>query len=150
MIQRNVIDWLEASASKHPEKNAFETEHESISYSALLQRAKEVGTFLASVIPAWTPVLVIMDKVCYKTCGDAQEFTGWDVYLNDSSSPTPPPLTTYPISITAGVTYGTANPITLRAHCESVCYMVDFAVLTFSKIAYPIILLSFLNTKKSS
>lgn len=76
----------------------------------------EVGT--------WTEA--DMDKVCYKTCGDAQEFTGWDVYLNDSSSPTPPPLTTYPISITAGVTYGTANPITLRARCESVCYMVDF------------------------
>lgn len=62
MIQRNVIDWLEASASKHPEKNAFETEHESISYSALLQRAKEIGTFLASVIPPCTPVLAIMDK----------------------------------------------------------------------------------------
>ncbi|MBR6363586.1 MAG: InlB B-repeat-containing protein [Alphaproteobacteria bacterium] len=76
----------------------------------------EVGT--------WTEA--DMDKGCYKTCGDAQEFTGWDVYLNDSSSPTPPPLTTYPISITGGVTYGTANPITLRAHCESVCYMVDF------------------------
>ena len=83
-----------------------------------------LGGLTYNEVGTWTEA--DMDKGCYKTCGDAQEFTGWDVYLNDSSSPTPPPLTTYPISITAGVTYGTANPITLRARCESVCYMVDF------------------------
>ena len=62
MIQRNVIDWLEDSAAKYPEKNAFETEHNSISYAALHQRAKEMGTFFASVTAPCNPVLIIMDK----------------------------------------------------------------------------------------
>lgn len=62
MIQRNVIDWLEKSALIYPDKSAFETESEKLSYRGLLTRAKELGTFLTSVTDRNKPVLIIMDK----------------------------------------------------------------------------------------
>ena len=62
MIQRNVIDWLEKSALIYPDKSAFETESEKLSYRGLLTRAKELGTFLTSVTEQNKPVLIIMDK----------------------------------------------------------------------------------------
>lgn len=62
MIQRNVLDWLEASASGFPDKIAFETEHESVTYSALLCRAREIGSFLSSETEPNKPVLILSDK----------------------------------------------------------------------------------------
>ena len=67
-----------------------------------------------------------MLKACYHTCPDNQTLTGWDVYLNDSTSPETT-FTEYPIRFVAGFTYGDANPITLSAHCESAQVKVTYA-----------------------
>ena len=68
MIQRNVIDWLEASASKHPEKNAFETEHESISRGVgkfLLFYSEALLMLLLSIMYCGSKSGPLTQMICY-------------------------------------------------------------------------------------
>ena len=62
MIQRNVLDWLETSADRFPGKTVFDTEHEKITFGTLLDRSKEIGTYILNETGSRKPVLIIMDK----------------------------------------------------------------------------------------
>ena len=46
-MQKNVLEYLEASAARFPEKVAFSDETEAVHYGRLLQEAKAIGTFLS-------------------------------------------------------------------------------------------------------
>ena len=50
-MQKNVLEYLEASAARFPEKVAFSDETEAVSYGRLLQEAKALGTFLSRRLP---------------------------------------------------------------------------------------------------
>ncbi|MBQ6496627.1 MAG: amino acid adenylation domain-containing protein [Firmicutes bacterium] len=62
---RNVLQYLEASAARFPEKTALKDEHEQLTYSEYVTQAKALATFLAgSEIKGQRnkPVAVIIDR----------------------------------------------------------------------------------------
>lgn len=59
---KNILEYLEHSASQYPAKTAFADKDSSITYAELLQRARKIGTALAQTIPAGKPVPVFMEK----------------------------------------------------------------------------------------
>ncbi len=58
----NILDYLEQSAEKYPQKIAFSDEVESISFSDLRLKARRVGSALAKMLSPRTPVAFYMDK----------------------------------------------------------------------------------------
>ena len=65
---KNVLEYLEASASRHPEKTAVIDEYGQLSYEALLCRSRRIGSALAERTPARRPVPVLMDKSADTLC----------------------------------------------------------------------------------
>lgn len=61
---RNVLEWLEATASCLPDKIAVSDVSSSLTFSQLEQRAREVGTWLAARIAPRTPVALYLEKSC--------------------------------------------------------------------------------------
>lgn len=62
-MQKNVLEYLEASAARFPEKVAFSDETEAVSYGRLLQEAKALGTFLSRRLPEVNvPVAVLIGR----------------------------------------------------------------------------------------
>jgi len=61
-MKNSVLQWLEKSAERLPDKTAFEDEKEQISYSELVLRAKMIGAVLAPATDARKPVPVLMEK----------------------------------------------------------------------------------------
>ena len=59
---KNVLEYLEESAERFPDKIAFADLNEEITFADLLKMAKRVGTGLASFASARTPVPVYMGK----------------------------------------------------------------------------------------
>lgn len=62
---RNVLEYLEASAQKFPDKTALKDENESLTYSEYVSRAKTVGSWLAGGATKDQrnrPVAVIIDR----------------------------------------------------------------------------------------
>ncbi|WP_024294535.1 amino acid adenylation domain-containing protein [Lacrimispora indolis] len=59
---RNVLEYLEHSASLYPEKIAAEDQITCCSYQELLSNAKRIGSFLADFELPGSPVAVFMDK----------------------------------------------------------------------------------------
>lgn len=59
---RNVLIWLENTAREHPDTVAFEDDQDRLTYGELLRRAREIGSYLAGVTKAQTPVLILMEK----------------------------------------------------------------------------------------
>lgn len=59
---RHVLAWLEATAARSPDAIAFEDERFSLTYGALLLRAKAIGSCVAHRTAAQQPVLLMMDK----------------------------------------------------------------------------------------
>ena len=59
---KNVLEYLEHSASLCPEKIAAEDQEKSCSYRELLSNARQIGSFLADFEPPGSPVVVFMDK----------------------------------------------------------------------------------------
>ncbi len=59
---KNVLEYLEHSASLHPEKIAAEDQEKSCSYRELLSNARQIGSFLSDFEPPGSPVVVFMDK----------------------------------------------------------------------------------------
>ncbi|MDR1598541.1 MAG: AMP-binding protein [Oscillospiraceae bacterium] len=57
----SILEYLEASASRSPDKAAFTDERGDITYAALLSLARSIGTALAKRIEARSPVAVLMD-----------------------------------------------------------------------------------------
>lgn len=61
--QRNILDFLENSAEKYPDKRAYFDRNSSLTYSQVQKRAKAIGTFLISSLGRRNaPILVFMDK----------------------------------------------------------------------------------------
>ena len=58
----NVLEYLEGSAAKYPDKTVFADPEEEISYACLVRHAKSIGTALAGVMDKPGPVPVLMHK----------------------------------------------------------------------------------------
>lgn len=61
-MTKNVLEYLENSAARFPDKKAFEDETSSCTYGELSQRAKIIGSVLAHQVPAGLPIPVFMEK----------------------------------------------------------------------------------------
>lgn len=59
---KNVLEYLEESTLKHPDKQAARDDKESCTYKELVRAAKGIGTLLAGRICERMPVAVFMDK----------------------------------------------------------------------------------------
>ena len=64
----NILDMLEASAEKYPERQAFGDVDKDITFADLEEKAKKVGTLLADEIEIAEPVAFYMDKSVDATC----------------------------------------------------------------------------------
>ena len=58
----NVLEYLEESARKYPNKVAFADDKVSITYANLVEKAKGFGTFLATKIGPHHPIAILGDK----------------------------------------------------------------------------------------
>lgn len=65
----NILDMLETSAERYPERPAFGDVEKDITFVALVSKAKAVGTLLADEIGIAEPVAFYMDKSVDATCG---------------------------------------------------------------------------------
>ena len=61
-MTRNVLEWLEQAAAQCPNAPALEDVHGVLTYGALRARAREIGSHVAAVAPAQSPVLILMEK----------------------------------------------------------------------------------------
>lgn len=61
-MTNNVLDFLENSASKYPDKIAVKEEERSASYALLAEESQKIGSALAQTAAAGTPVGVYMEK----------------------------------------------------------------------------------------
>ncbi|WP_434311421.1 amino acid adenylation domain-containing protein [Hominifimenecus sp. rT4P-3] len=61
-MRKNVLEYLEESARKSPDKIAFSDEKKSNSYREIEERAKRVGSALARKAPPRSPIPVLMEK----------------------------------------------------------------------------------------
>jgi len=64
----NILDMLETSAERYPERPAFGDVDKDITFAELEQKAKAVGTLLADEIGIAEPVAFYMDKSVDATC----------------------------------------------------------------------------------
>ncbi len=62
MIQQNILDYLEASASAYPEKAAFEDAERTFTFAQVLENARRMGSALGEVLVSNSPVPVLMEK----------------------------------------------------------------------------------------
>ena len=60
----NILEWLEASAGRFPEKAAFADETQEITYLQLMTRARRIGRILGEKITPCTPVAFYLEKSC--------------------------------------------------------------------------------------
>ena len=58
----NVLEYLDASAERFPDKIAFGDEKTTLSFAALREKTRRAGTYLAARIGANQPVAVFMEK----------------------------------------------------------------------------------------
>ena len=65
----NILDMLENSAQKFPERLAFGDDKKDITFSDLVRKSKVVGTLLADEIEIADPVAFYMDKSVDAACG---------------------------------------------------------------------------------
>lgn len=65
----NILDMLENSAQKFPERLAFGDDKKDITFSDLVRKSKAVGTLLADEIEIADPVAFYMDKSVDAACG---------------------------------------------------------------------------------
>ena len=64
----NVLDYLEESARKHPNKIAFADIEKEISYQDLVIKAKCIGNHLSEIFDPGMPVPIFMDKSVDTIC----------------------------------------------------------------------------------
>lgn len=60
----NVLEYLENSASLYPDKKAVADNKSSYTYTELMEKAKNAGSFLSTITETKKPVCVYMDKSC--------------------------------------------------------------------------------------
>lgn len=61
-MTRNILDYLESSALRFPDKTAFADEENSLSFAELQQRARRIGSALCVILPQKRPIPVYMQK----------------------------------------------------------------------------------------
>ncbi len=61
-MQKNILEYLEQTVKIYPQKTAFSTGKEAMSFSELYNNARAIGSFLANGGFYKEPVAVIMDK----------------------------------------------------------------------------------------
>lgn len=59
---RSILDWLEQTAARLPDKTAFADEAREITFAQLEARARRIGSHLAALLPPRSPVVLYMDK----------------------------------------------------------------------------------------
>lgn len=60
-MKANMLEYLEETAGRAPEKIAFYDDRESLTFSALLDRARRIGSCLAGRAAPRTPVALLLD-----------------------------------------------------------------------------------------
>ena len=58
----NVLEYLEQSAEKYPDKTAFADEENSCTWRELKERADRIGSALAGKVRPNSPIAVWMEK----------------------------------------------------------------------------------------
>lgn len=58
----NVLDYLEASAARWPDKEAYMDQNGSLTFGQLRTAARAVGTAVAGLLDKGSPVAVYMEK----------------------------------------------------------------------------------------
>lgn len=61
-MKANMLEYLEETAERLPDKTAFYDDRESLSYAALRDAAKRIGSRLSALCPPRTPVALLMDS----------------------------------------------------------------------------------------
>lgn len=59
---KNVLEWLEESALKVPDKTVFESKDESITFSQVQDLSKRIGSSLLSITDKNTPIATMLDR----------------------------------------------------------------------------------------
>ena len=62
MRQTNILQYLEATVKKYPDKTAFSNGKEDMSFSELYARAQAIGSYLCENEYSHEPIAIIMDK----------------------------------------------------------------------------------------
>ena len=57
-----ILDYMEATAARLPEKTAFADENSSVTFSALVARAKAIASALCGYVPPRSVIGFYMDK----------------------------------------------------------------------------------------
>ena len=82
-MTKNILEWLEASCLKHPNKIAVADETAEMTYEELVKDAKILGTKLATYIQPRQAVAMYMEKGKHYTCGDVWCcLCGWILFTN--------------------------------------------------------------------
>lgn len=61
-MQTSVLDWLDETAGRYPEKTVFSDQESSISFAEFNRLTRSIGTYLASAVPAGSPVMVLSGR----------------------------------------------------------------------------------------
>ena len=61
-MKANMLDYLESTVERVPERVAFYDDQESLTFAALRESAKRIGTCLAAVASPRTPVALLLDS----------------------------------------------------------------------------------------
>lgn len=61
-MYKNILDYLENSATKYPDKKAFADKDTSCTYAKLVEDAKIIGTSLAQHVEVRSPIPIFMEK----------------------------------------------------------------------------------------
>lgn len=65
---KNILEYIESSAAKYPDKTAFLDSENSITYSELLSGARSIGTALSAIRKRNCPIAVYLDKSVRTLC----------------------------------------------------------------------------------
>jgi amino acid adenylation domain-containing protein len=63
-MYKNVLEYLEKSASEFPQKTAVADENSEYTYEELLKKSKNAGAVLSTVVQPCSPIPVYMEKSC--------------------------------------------------------------------------------------
>ncbi len=81
-MQKNVLEYLERTVRRLPEKVAFVDENESISFRRLTDEARSMGTFLArQTMVRNRPVVVLADRTALSVTGFAAALYSGNFYV---------------------------------------------------------------------
>ena len=61
-MKANMLDYLEATAKRVPDRIAFYDDQESLTYAALRESARRIGSCLAAIAAPRTPVALLLDS----------------------------------------------------------------------------------------